>query len=417
MRILLIAIGTRGDVEPFLAIGEILQKRGHEVVCQFPEQFRDLAANSNLTFQGLTPDFLELINSQDGKMVMGGKGSLFQKLGAYIRVYKKSIGINARMMEQQHELVESLNPDRILYSAKATYAVIWEIIHPKKTINISPIPYLVHYVKDHGHIGFNGDYGPFFNKPTYKLINYFLAQNIISSTKEIRKPDGISAKQVREVLLKKKMVYTLSRVFFNEQKYWPKNVKVLGYHERPETYHWEPNAALKKFLESHSKIMLVTFGSMTNPEPEDKTELILKILTELKIPTLINVAAGGFVIPEEYDQNQFYFVSQIPYEWVLPKMYAVIHHGGSGTSHLAVKYGCASMIIPHIMDQFIWNDIYTKVGVGPKGIAIDKITQRNLKPKIETLFTNSKFKIKSEQLSAEMNAERFKDQLIEFIEN
>lgn len=416
MKILLAAIGTRGDVEPFLALGEMLQNRGHEVTCQFPEQFRDLAANSNLAFEGLTPDFLELINSPDGKMVMGGKGSLFAKLGAYIRVYQKSVGINAYMMQQQHELAQSLQPDRILYSAKATYAVVWEIMHPGKAINISPIPYLIHYVKDHGHIGFNGDYGPFLNKLTYKLINYFLAQNIISSTKEIRKAAGISARQVREVLTQKKMVYTLSRVFFKEQPYWPEQVKVLGYHERPVTYNWEPDAALEKFLVAHDKIMLVTFGSMTNPEPKAKTELILEILTELKIPALINVAAGGLVIPEEYDHEQFYFVTQIPYEWVLPKMYAVVHHGGSGTSHLAVKHGCATMIVPHILDQYIWNNIYTKVGVGPKGIAMDKITESNLKPKIKALFTDSKYKAQSEKLAAEMNAEDFKDQIIDFIE-
>ena len=417
MKILLIAIGTRGDVEPFLALGEMLLDRGHEVTCQFPEQFRGLAENSNLSFEGLTPDFLEMLDSPDGKMVMGGAGGMFEKLGAYIRVYKKSLGINAKMMEQQHVFAKSLNPDRILYSAKATYAVVWEIIHPGKTINVSPIPYLIHSVKDHGHMGFNGNYGTFFNKLTYRFVNYMLAQNIINSTKDIRAEFGITKKQVHQILPEKKMVYTLSRAFFKEQDHWPNHVKVLGYHERKVTSNWSPSTELQEFIKSHSKIMFVTFGSMTNPNPEEKTRIILKILTELQIPAIINVAAGGLVIPEEYDQNQFHFVEQIPYEWVLPQMYAVIHHGGSGTSHLAVKYGCASMIIPHILDQFIWNNIYTQIGVGPKGIAIDKITESNLKPKMKTLFIESGYKEKSEHLAEQMNAEDFKDQIIDFIEN
>ena len=46
MKIILISIGIRGDMEPFLAIGEILKEKGHQVICAFPEQFRNLAEDS-----------------------------------------------------------------------------------------------------------------------------------------------------------------------------------------------------------------------------------------------------------------------------------------------------------------------------------------------------------------------------------
>jgi UDP:flavonoid glycosyltransferase YjiC (YdhE family) len=417
MKILLIAIGTRGDVEPFLALGELLHERGHDIVCQFPEQFRNLAENSNLAFEGLTPDFLAMLNSADGKMVMGGKGNFFDKLGAYIRVYKKSLGVNHTMLIQQHELVQMLNPDRVLYSAKATYAVVWEIMNPGKSISISPIPYLIHKVKDHGHLGFNGDYGVFLNGLTYQFVNFMLAQNIIKSTKEIRATLGISGSQVKAVILKKKMVFTLSRVFFEEQVYWPLNVKVLGYQERKVTNNWQPTPELEQFVEQHPKILFVTFGSMTNPNPEEKTQLILNILTENKIPAIINVAAGGLIIPAEFDSSLFHFVTQIPYEWILPKMHAIMHHGGSGTSHLAVKYGCASMIIPHILDQFIWNGIHSKLGLGPKGIPINKITTRELTPLIIRLFKDDHFKQKSEVLAKKMNSEKLTSALLDYIES
>jgi len=50
MKIVLMSIGTRGDIEPFLAIEDILQGRGHEVICAFPGQCRDLVENRNLEF-------------------------------------------------------------------------------------------------------------------------------------------------------------------------------------------------------------------------------------------------------------------------------------------------------------------------------------------------------------------------------
>lgn len=96
---------------------------------------------------------------------------------------------------------------------------------------------------------------------------------------------------------------------------------------------------------------------MINNDPTEKTKIILNILQRNGIPAIINTASGGLVEPENYDKEQFYFVNRIPYDWVFPKLYAVIHHGGSGTTHTAIKYGCASLIIPHIIDQYVWNKI------------------------------------------------------------
>jgi len=89
---------------------------------------------------------------------------------------------------------------------------------------------------------------------------------------------------------------------------------------------------------------------MLNPEPEIKTKTIIEIFERNSIPAIINTASGGLVRPEKFDSQLIHFVAQIPYNWIFPKMYGVIHHGGSGTTHLALKHGCATMIIPHIID-------------------------------------------------------------------
>ena len=73
MKILLISIGTRGDVEPFLAIGEILKEEGHEVICAFPEQFRDLVEGLNMEFASLGTEYLEMLDSEVGKIAIKQK--------------------------------------------------------------------------------------------------------------------------------------------------------------------------------------------------------------------------------------------------------------------------------------------------------------------------------------------------------
>ena len=68
--IILTSVGTRGDMEPFLSIGEILKEKGHRVLCAFPEQFRKLANDSNLEFATLGSKYIELLESDSGKAAM-----------------------------------------------------------------------------------------------------------------------------------------------------------------------------------------------------------------------------------------------------------------------------------------------------------------------------------------------------------
>ena len=71
MKIILISVGTRGDMEPFLAIGEILKEKGHQVICAFPEQFRNLVEDTDMEFASLGTKFIQMLESDLGKAAMG----------------------------------------------------------------------------------------------------------------------------------------------------------------------------------------------------------------------------------------------------------------------------------------------------------------------------------------------------------
>ena len=96
-------------------------------------------------------------------------------------------------------------------------------------------------------------------------------------------------------------------------------------------------------------------------------------------------------------------------------MYAIIQHGGCGTTHLAIKYGCATMIIPHFMDQFVWDKIASDMGVGPKGVKIGRISNKNLEPKVLELFNNKSFKERSESIENQLGKEDYKEELYKAI--
>ncbi len=399
-------------MEPFLAVGEILKEKGHQVICTFPEQYRSLAEDSNMEFASLGTKFIEMLDSDVGKAALGGSGSRLKKILAYIKLAGKQTEINKELVNKQYELIESEDPDRIVYNGKATYPIIWELDNKGKTILVSPVPF-VHYVKNHTHVAFNSNFGSLLNKLTYSLANFGLITTVKITTKWLKMKRKITRKQIKKALLSNKVIYTISPSLFSKPDYWDENMKVLGYHEHNKEINWQPTQDLMSFFKKYknNRILFITFGSMTNPEPEKKTKILIEILERNKIPAIINTAAGGLSKPDKFESRLIHFVSQIPYDGILPKIYGVIHHGGSGTTHMALKYGCATMIIPHIIDQFVWNRIIYNKGAGPKGIRINKITTKNLEPKILELINDSSFKEKAEQIASQMEKEDFREEL------
>ncbi len=415
MKFVLLSVGTLGDMEPFVAIGEILKEKGHQVVCAFPEQFRNLAEESGLEFVSLGAKFIEMLDSDDGKAVLGGGSAGIKKIMANIRLAQSSTEVNKELINTQHELIKAQNPDIILHSGKAIYPLIWGLTNKNKNILICPMPYM-HYVKGHTHVAFNSNFGVFFNKLTFSLVNFGMILTIKMSIKWLKNYEtSFSWKQIKNGYLNSRAIYAVSPSLFSRPDYWKDNLDVLGFHERNKISSWRPSKELTDFLEKHEKIIFVTFGSMTNPNPLEKTKIILEILERNKIPAIINIASGGLVEPDNFKSEQICFVSHIPYDWIFPKMYGVIHHGGSGTTHLSLKYGCATMIIPHIIDQFVWDTIICKLGAGPKGVKIGNITAKKLEPKILQFVTDHSYKMKAAQIASQMEKEDLKENIYQAI--
>ncbi len=413
MKIILTSVGTRGDMEPFIAIGEILKARGHQVICAFPEQFRELVTGAELEFASLGSKFIELLESPAGKDAMGGATG-FKKIRGTIKLAMNQNEANRELVLNQRDVIEREQPDRVVYNGKAVFPVIWQLQRKGKTIFVSPLPYM-HYVKGHTHIAFNSNYGDFFNKLTFSLAYFGLVVTTRMAMKWLGITEKFSRKKIRKVYQYNQSIYTISPSLFPRPDDWPKDLKVLGYHERKQATDWQPDQSLMDFLAKHDKIAFITFGSMINPAPEEKTRVILDILRRHKIPAIINTASGGLIQPANADSELFHFVSRIPYGWIFPKVYAVIHHGGSGTTHMGLRHGCATMIIPHIIDQFAWNQVVADLGVGPKGIKIGKITPRNLEPKILDLMGNPGYKKQAERIKDQMAQEDLEGELYEAV--
>ncbi len=212
-----------------------------------------------------------------------------------------------------------------------------------------------------------------------------------------------------------KTIYPISKAIFKYQKNWPDTINISGFLERDKMHAWTPPDGFEDFLNFHEKIMLITFGSMINSDPEKTTSIVLNALKSCNIPAIINISGGGLVEPKRYDKNNFFFTQSIPYDYILPQVYATVHHGGAGTTHSSLKAGCATMAIPHTADQPLWNQWIYNLGVGPKGIQVGKLTSSELSKKLMDLYNNPIYKSNAQSLQQEMLLDNDFEDLYHFI--
>ena len=415
MRALLFSIGTRGDIEPFLAVAEILKAKDWEVICVFPEQFRNMVEDLGYPFHGFNKDFLELLEGAEAKNFMGGRGSVLQRISYLIKMSRQSIKLNGEMISFQHQLQELLYPDRIIYHPKCLTALLYGMAHPGKTIMLSPVPAIAHPVK---HLNILGRSIPFLNVLMANVSNIAKTLMIKKFSKDFRKDYPavkVSLSRIRrEMLYKETTLYAISEALFPKPTYWPDCAKIVGYHERDKTIHWEPDEALKTFLDLHPKVVFITFGSMTNADPRRKTRIIVDVLQKQGIPAIINTSWGGLEQPATFPEH-IHFVNNIPYDWIFQRVYAVVHHGGSGSTHTALKYGCPCLLIPHIIDQFMWRIIVREQQLGPDGIPIKKLQHDNFEAALLDLMNNPNYLENANKISEKMHRESDTDRYYDLI--
>jgi len=415
MKILLTSIGTRGDVEPFLAMGEKLISCGHDVHFAFPEQFSALVPD-HCSFYPLTAQFLELIESEAGRVVMGGKASLLLKMRSLYQLYRRGKVVNRLLVGQQYEIAQQVQPDKIIHNSKCSYPSLWSLQTGREAILISSVPYFMYYVKGHAHVGFKGNLGRWLNRLSYRLANFGLLTSIGDAQKSIPGKPHFFRQDIRRELFSKKLIYAISPSLFTRPAYWPSHVYVSGFMDREPEAAWQASKQLTEFVDGEQKILFLSFGSMVNRAPEEISTFIYSVLVELDMKTVVNTASGGLLPLKAFAQSDcLHFEDTIPYAWILQRADAVVHHGGSGTTHLGLKYGCPTLILPHILDQFGWNTLVHRAGAGPKGVAVNKLSRQKLMSLLQDLMYNPAYLAKANQLSQKMHREAAKNNLTDIL--
>jgi sterol 3beta-glucosyltransferase len=167
---------------------------------------------------------------------------------------------------------------------------------------------------------------------------------------------------------------------------WGEHVHVTGYWflDRPDD--WQPLNTLEAFLSSGPPPVYIGLGSMTGRDPEALTRLALGALrrTGQRGVLLAGWAGlGGIDLPEDVC-----LVDDVPHDWLFPRMAAVVHHGGAGTTGAGLRAGRPSILLPYFADQPFWGRVVHNLGAGPLPIPQKQLTEPRLAAAINRAVTS-----------------------------
>lgn len=386
MKIAMLVVGTRGDVQPFLAIAKRLQEFGHHVRLATHMNFRDFVKTAGVEFYPLggDPRVLAGYMARNKGLIPSAPGEISiqrKQLKAIIEsllpactepnmetgVPFRAQAIIANPPAYGHaHVAEALKvPLHIFFTMPWTPT--YEFPHPLARVPQSAANWLSYIVVDllvwWGIRSYIND----FRRRKLKLppIAYFsMYYGSISHL-----PTG----------------YMWSQHVVPKPQDWGPLVDVVGYCFLNLSSKYRPREQFVEWINKGLKPIYIGFGSMPLEDPKKITGIILEALKDTGQRGILDRGWGDLGVFSEIPDNIF-LLENCPHDWLFPQCSAVVHHGGAGTTATGLKAGCPTTIVPFFGDQFFWGDRSHQKGLGPEPIPIALLTTEALSDAIRFML-------------------------------
>ncbi|HEY9010938.1 MAG TPA: glycosyltransferase [Devosia sp.] len=375
MRVAIQTLGTRGDVQPYVALAKGLMARGHEVQLAGPTQYQDLSGQHGVAYHGLPAEFLNLLETPEGKAAIAG-GSGFSggfKLLKHIRPMMRAL------FDAEWDGARSFAPELIVYHPKSLASPYLAAELDVPMLLASPLPGFTPTSAFPSPILPFASLGPL-NRASHWLMSGS-AQMMFGKDMRAWQREAMG----RELKPRKAAgtLYAYSRHLIPVPSDWGDDVAVTGYWflDQPE---WQPDAALTDFLAAGEKPIYVGFGSMPGLDP---VELSLTVAEALAVcgKRGVLLRGGGALADVGAAAGHVHVIDSAPHEKLLPLMAAAIHHGGAGTTGAALRAGLPNAICPFFGDQPFWARRVAELGAGPPALDRKSLSVASLSAAIRAM--------------------------------
>ncbi|MBO2452893.1 glycosyltransferase family 1 protein [Actinomadura barringtoniae] len=366
-RIVIFAAGSRGDIQPCIALGQALALRGDRVRLVASSRYEGLVSAAGLELAPLTADPTEILDSEAGQELLAGGRNPVKFLGGFRRI----IGPMAERLLA--ECLDACKGADLLLGPTLGFlpqhigehlGIPWALIHfqPSEPTGAFPHPFVPQARA----------LGPWANRASFMAIDqvaWQLSRPFINPWR--RNELGLEAFSLRGPMRRvrnerRPVLACFSPAVVPRPSDWPSHVHLTGYWFLDEPA-WQPPKELENFLAAGTAPVYVGFGSM---RPKDPAMTDRVVRTALRLAGVRGIVQGD---PETSDERVF-AVRDVPHSWLFPRMAAVVHHGGAGTTAAGLRAGVPSVITPFFGDQPYWGERVTALGAGPKPVPFASMT-------------------------------------------
>ena len=387
MNIVIQAVGSRGDVQPFVALGQELQTYGHRVRLATHNTFEVFVKRSNLEFYPIGGDPKELMAymvKNPGlipSMKSLREGDIDRKRKMITEILD---GCWKSCVEADLDTQEPFVADAIIANPPS-----FAHIHCAQALGIPlhmmfTMPWSSTRAFPHPLANFKvGEIDPaLINYASYGIVEFLTWQGLGDIINKFRasldlEPVPTTVGTALAETLEVPFTYCWSPALVPKPADWPSHIDVCGFFFR-EPPPYEPPAIIVKFLEAGPPPVYVGFGSIVLEDPAKMTSLILEAVQLCGVRAIISRGWSnlGDGLPDE--SGDVLFIGDCDHEWLFQHVTAVVHHGGAGTAACGLKNACPTLVVPFFGDQPFWGDMIAEAGAGPRPIPHKQLSSQNL---------------------------------------
>lgn len=417
MFITILCFGSRGDVQPFVALGVGLRQAGHDVCVATDRAFAQMVADYGLDYYPISGDIQRFMQGANGRAPeeIPGPLRLFRDMKREVQAEARQMAQDCWQASQHADLLVTGGPGAFVgatFSEKQRIPYVQGYLQPLglptrafPSSLIPPLPF---------HNGW-------FNRLTHLAVGQIFWQVMRGMFNEVRQelldlPPWPAAGPYRQAVRERHPVLMgYSRHVLPPPPDWdPEMIQVTGYWQLPPDQTWQPSRELCHFLAAGPPPIYIGFGSVGSRDAAAMTRAALDALAETGQRGILLRGWGGLAqgnLPETV-----LMVDHVPHDWLFPQMAAAVHHGGAGTTGASLRAGIPTLIIPHFADQPFWGERVRKLGVGPAPIPKKRVTAAALAAGIRAAVADPVMQERARQLGRQIQAEDGVTQAVALIE-
>lgn len=418
-RIRMISVGSRGDLQPYLAILLELQRRGHQVTLIGSVNFQAVAEAHALPFVPLPGDFTSLLRSEAGLALMQGKP---------VRLIGDAL--LAELLHTAHGAMQET--DLLLVSPLCLWGYHLAEAAGCPLVVLSPAPIMA--TGDFPFLGFPASptsrrAGSIrrrlrrrLNRSSYRLVSLLKWRQDARVIQAFRRdrlgleplPWGGAQSRRRPPaqLANPAVLHLISPQVLPRPEDWKASASLTGFcflEPRaadgailPTAY--SPDRDLSAFLENGPAPFYAGFGSMITRDPGALADVVVEA-ARMAGERLILSPGWGRVLPRTALPADVFLLEECPHSWLFPRVQAAIHHGGAGTTAATLRYGIPSTVVAFFADQPAWGRTLEQLGVSPATHRLKTLSAEALASSMRALAGDSRYRQRAQELMQALSRE------------